>query len=151
MNDDSAEPRLGGVAASDSLDWRDDGNTIVVAMNPAAAVAPTASQGYCCVKARISAAVFAVSCIAVRVWCRAILASSACWRKNTASFCSSYPCIIGEVRGAVSELCPLLALAFGIVLYLLYARLALDPTGTDQDRDDQHTQQPQANNDLPQP
>lgn len=84
--------------------WRAGERTIVAVRNPATAATPTPYQGYSRVQAPISAADFAVSCIATSVCRIATCASAACCCKKVASSCTSYCRSMRAIRDAVSEL-----------------------------------------------
>src|SRR2546428_10081709 len=65
--------------------WSAGASTEVAARNPSAVAAPTAYQGYCWVHQLMFATSLAVACISTTVCCMAVLASAACWARNTRS------------------------------------------------------------------
>src|SRR5215471_9270019 len=65
--------------------WSAGARTDVAAINPSTVAVPTAYQGYCWVHQLMFATSLAVVCISAIVCCIAVLASAACWARNTRS------------------------------------------------------------------
>jgi hypothetical protein len=65
--------------------WSAGASTDVAAINPSTVAAPTAYQGYCWVHQLTLATSLAVACISAAVCWMAVLASAACWARNTRS------------------------------------------------------------------